>query len=36
MRILLSSGHNDLARGKFRLAIVASILQFRRVVDFKN
>ena len=36
MRILLSAGLNDLARGKSRTAIVASILQFRRVVDLQN
>ena len=36
MRILLSAGLNDLARGKSRLAIVASILQFSTVVDRQN
>ena len=36
MRILLSAGLNDLARGKTRTAVVASILQFRTVVDRQN
>ena len=36
MRILLSAGLNDLAKGKTRTDIVESILHFRMVVDNQN